>query len=95
MVIKGSRRSWALGFLGSLPQIFLAVLLLLQSQGSSGGDADIQSNLGVFASVLFLFWSLVACGLRTLWSGTRSMAGALARGSIAGFVLAVVVAFAA
>lgn len=91
---KGSRRSWALGFLGSVPQLFLAMLLLLQGQGLSGNDAEMQSQLGLLAAAVFLFWSLVGCGLLALWSRTRQLAAALIWGASAGFVVAVVVAFA-
>jgi hypothetical protein len=91
---KGSRRSWVLGFLGSVPQVLLAMLLLLQGQGLSGNDAKMQLQLGLFAAAVFLFWSLVGCGILALWSRTRRLAAALAWGASAGFVLAVVVAFA-
>ena len=91
---KGSRRSWVLGFLGSVPQVLLAVLLLLQGQGLSGDDAKMQSQLGLFAAAVFFFWSLVGCGMLALWSRTRRPAAALTWGASAGFVLAVVVAFA-
>jgi hypothetical protein len=91
---KGSRRSWILGFLGSVPQVLLATLLLLQGQGLSGNDAKVQSQLGAFAAAVFLFWSLIGCGMLALWSRTRPLAAALTWGASAGFVLAVVVAFA-
>ncbi|GIF04857.1 hypothetical protein Asi03nite_23950 [Actinoplanes siamensis] len=83
------------GFLGSLPQILLAMLLLLQGQGLSGSDAKMQSQLGLFAAAVFLFWSLAGCGLLALSGRARALAAALARGAMAGFVLAVVVALAA
>ena len=41
----GSRRPWVIGFLGSLPQVLLAMLLLLQGRGLSGSDAKLQSQL--------------------------------------------------
>ncbi|WP_271189266.1 hypothetical protein [Dactylosporangium matsuzakiense] len=77
-----------------MPQVLLATLLLLQGQGLSGNDAKVQSQLGVFAAAVFLFWSLIGCGMLALWSRTRPLAAALTWGASAGFVLAVVVAFA-
>ncbi|MFF5080829.1 hypothetical protein ACFY36_27575 [Actinoplanes sp. NPDC000266] len=71
-----------------MPQILLAALLLLQGQGT-------QSQLGLLAAVIVLSGSLVGCGVVALWSGARSVAGALTGGALAGFVVAVVAAFAA
>ena len=70
------------------------LLLLLQGQGLSGDDAKMQSQFGLFAAAVFLFWSLVGCGVLALWSRTRRLAATLTWGALAGFVLAVVVAFA-
>ena len=92
---RSSRRSWVLGVLGSLPQVLLAMLLLLQGRGLTGSDAAVQSQLGLFAAVVCLFWSLVGCGVLALWSRARPVAVALAWGASAGLVLAVVVAIAA
>ncbi len=78
-----------------MPQILVSMLLLLQGRGLSGDDARMQSQLGLFAAVVVLFWSLVGCGALTLRGGMRPVAGALAWGSAAGFVLTVVVAFVA
>jgi hypothetical protein len=82
-------------FLGSLPQVLLAILLLLQGRGLSGDDAEMQSQLGLLAAAKFLFWSLTGCGALTLWSRTRPLAGALAWGSCAGFLFIAVVALVA
>ena len=92
---KGSRRWWLLGLLGSLPQVLLATLLLLQGRGLSGSDAEMQLQLGLFAAAVFLFWSLVGCGILALWNGARPSAAALAWGASAGFVVAAVVALVA
>jgi hypothetical protein len=85
----------AFGFLGSLPQVLLAILLLFQGQGVSGSDAKMHAELGLFAAAVFLFWSLVGCAVLAFWSRARRLAVALAWGASAGFVLTLVVAFAA
>jgi hypothetical protein len=91
----GSRRPWVIGFLGSLPQVLLAMLLLLQGRGLSGIDAKVQTQLGLFAAAVFLFWSLVGCGVLALWSRARPLAAPLVWGASTGFLLAIVVALAA
>ncbi|MET8151337.1 hypothetical protein ACIBSW_29520 [Actinoplanes sp. NPDC049668] len=75
-----------LGFLGSLPQALLAMLLLLQGRGLTGSDAETHSELGLFAAAVFLFWWLVGCGVLALWIRASPLAAALARGALAGFV---------
>jgi hypothetical protein len=95
MTSVSSRRSWTLALLGALPQILLAVVLFVQGRNRSGHDAGTQSQLGLLAAAVFLFWSLAGCGVLALWARTRPAAGALACGSIGGFGLTVIVAFAA
>ena len=41
------------------------MLLLLQGWGLSGSEAEVQLQLGLFAAVVVLFWSLVGCGVLT------------------------------
>ena len=65
-----------LGILGSLPQLLLAILLLLQGRGLSGSDAEMQSELGLFAAAVFIFWSRVAGRL----SGAACWLSGAARG---------------
>jgi hypothetical protein len=89
-----STRWWVLVFLGSLPQILLSVLLLFQAREVAGDNDKMQSQLGLLAAAVFLFWTLVGCGVLAFWSRTRSLAGALTWGSCAGFLLTVVVALA-
>jgi hypothetical protein len=90
-----ARRLGMLGLLGSLPQVLLAMLLLLQGRGLSGNDAKMQLQLGLFTAAGLLLWSLVACGVLALWIRARPLAVVLAWGASAGFVVAVVAAFAA
>jgi presenilin-like A22 family membrane protease len=78
-----------LAFLGALPQILLAMLLLLQ--GRDTASDKMQSHLGLLAAAVFLFWALIGCTVLALWRRTRPLAGALTWGSFAGFLLTVIV----
>src|SRR4051812_16490075 len=73
-----SVRRWVVVLLGTLPQVLLALLLLLQGRGLSGSDAKMQSQLGLLAAAVVLFWSLVGCSALALWSRARPLASAFA-----------------
>ncbi|MCO8269121.1 hypothetical protein M1L60_00795 [Actinoplanes sp. TRM 88003] len=92
---RSRRRSWTLALLGSLPQLFLTALLLVQGRNLQDSDAAIQTQLGLFASAALLFWSLIACAAVALATRTRPLAAPLASGSAVGLALSALIALAA
>lgn len=82
-----SLRWWVVALLGALPQILLAMGVLLSGHDSSGDEDKMRSQLELLAAVVFLFWSLVGCGGLALWSQMRPLASALAWGAVVGFFL--------
>ncbi|EXG81677.1 hypothetical protein CryarDRAFT_2796 [Cryptosporangium arvum DSM 44712] len=89
-VPPSARRLWVLGALGLAPHIVSIVLygIQLHQMPDHGIKAEVQATL--LLSWTFFLYSMVGCGLVALSRRTRLQAGAVAGGSVLGFLAALV-----
>ncbi|WP_344647191.1 hypothetical protein [Cryptosporangium japonicum] len=89
-VPPSARRLWVLGALGTVPHLASIVLygIGLHRMPDNGIKAEVQVTL--LLSWTFFFYSMIGCGLVALSKRTRLQAGAVAGGSVLGFLAALV-----